>query len=108
MRRKGKKDMFSSLLVGIWFVFLAICNLSDAKIFRTEKIKNMDEERRKYYRKRTGLYELVFAVICLAMFLTQYLIPGSGEQSWFLAVFGIPVLLVVVYVIYLERKVSRS
>jgi amino acid permease len=100
--------MFSSLLIGIWCAFLAICNLADMKRFRTEKVKNMGEERRKYYRKRTGLYELILAVVCFAMFLVQYFIPGSGNQNWFLAVFGIPILLVVVYIIYLERKVSRS
>jgi amino acid permease len=100
--------MFSSLLIGIWCAFLAICNLADTKWFRTEKVKNMDEERRKYYRKRTGLYELILAVVCFAMFLVQYFIPGSGDQNWFLTVFGIPCLLVVVYIIYLERKVSRS
>lgn len=95
-----------SLIFALLFLANAVLNFTDSERFRGRDL-DLEEEPRKQYRMRVGIAYICLAVVAFCIFIAEFIYRIRLNTSEALICFGIPYLIPVLYILYVNKRFSR-
>lgn len=92
------------LFLGIYFLVWAVCNFTDARAFRMEREKVLDDSARKRYRRKAGIGLLAAAILYFILFIAERIYGITLSGLWAILSYAIPFVPVIMYQVWLNKK----
>ena len=95
-----------SLIFALLFLVNAVLNFTDSERFGGRDL-DLEEELRKQYRMRVGIAYMCIAVVAFCIFIAEFIYRIRLNTSEALICFGIPYLIPVLYLLFVNKRFSR-